>query len=204
LGFATYTSGSSKLAYLVWRPMKPLSHGFTLIELLVTITVAGILFGIAVPAFDSFLKNDRDAGQANSLVSSFNYARSEAVKRASSNGITVCPSLDGTNCDPAALSWVEGWIVKYIDPANAANDQVLQTVPALNGTNTVTPIVGPAAGITFQSSGLTNAPAGLTIRICDKRGPTFARQVEVLSTGRVAASQTAGKTVNGAPVAACP
>jgi type IV fimbrial biogenesis protein FimT len=179
-------------------------HGFTLIELLVTLTVAGILFGIAVPAFNSFVKNDRDTGQANSLVSSFNYARSEAVKRASSNGITVCPSLDGTSCDPAAVSWVEGWIVKYIDQANAANDQVLQTVPALNGTNTVTPVIGPAAGITFQSSGLTNAPApGLVIRICDVRGAAFARQVEVLSTGRVAASQKPGFSVNGAPLA-CP
>jgi type IV fimbrial biogenesis protein FimT len=184
--------------------MKPLTPGFTLIELMVTITVAGILMGIAVPAFSTFLKNDRDAGQANSLVSSFNYARSEAVKRASSNGITVCPSSDGLNCDPAAVSWVEGWIVKYIDPANAANDQVLQTVPALNGTNTVTPVVGPPTGLTYQSSGLTNAPApGLVIRICDVRGAAFARQVEVLSTGRVAASQTPGLSVNGAALA-CP
>jgi type IV fimbrial biogenesis protein FimT len=184
--------------------MKPLTPGFTLIELLVTITVAGILLGIAIPAFNSFLQNDRDAGQANSLVASFNYARSEAVKRASSNGITVCPSLDGINCDPAATSWVEGWIVKYIDQANAANDVVLQAVPALNPTNTVTPVTGPATGIIFQSSGLTNAPApGLVIRICDPRGAAFARQVEVLSTGRVAASQTPGKSVNGAALA-CP
>jgi type IV fimbrial biogenesis protein FimT len=184
--------------------MKSLSPGFTLMELLVTLTVAGILFGIAVPAFNSFVKNDRDTGQANSLVSSFNYARSEAVKRASPNGITVCPSLDGITCDPAATSWVEGWIVTYIDPVNAANNQVLQTVPALNGTNTVNPVVGPATGITFQSSGLTNAPApGLTIRICDVRGAAFARQVEVLSTGRVAASQKPGFSVNGAALA-CP
>jgi type IV fimbrial biogenesis protein FimT len=184
--------------------MKTVAAGFTMIELMVSLTVAGILFGIAVPAFNSFIKNDRDASQANSLVSSFNYARSEAVKRASPNGITVCPSLDGLTCDPAAVSWVEGWIVTYIDPANAANDQVLQTVPALTGTNTVTPVLGPATGLTFQSSGLTNAPApGLVIRICDVRGAAFARQVEVLSTGRVAASQTPGLSVNGAALA-CP
>jgi type IV fimbrial biogenesis protein FimT len=183
--------------------MKSLLHGFTLLELLVTITVGGILLGIAIPAFNGFLKNDRNAGQANSLVSSFNYARSEAVKRASPNGITVCPSLDGTSCDPAAVSWQEGWIVKYIDLTDATKDQVLQTVPALNPINTVNQVPGPASGIIFQSSGLTNAAAGLTIRICDPRGPAFARQVEVLSTGRVAASQP-GKNVNGAALAACP
>ena len=183
--------------------MKLLSRGFTLIELLVTITVAGILLGIAVPAFDDFLKNDRETGQANSLVSSFNYARSEAVKRASPNGITVCPSLDGLQCDPAPVSWIEGWIVIYIDPSNNANNQVLQAVPALNPANTVNAAVGPATGITFQSSGLTNSTTGLTIRICDTRGPAFARQVEVNSTGRVAASQKPGFSVSGAALT-CP
>ncbi len=73
-------------------------RGFTLIELLVTMTVAGILACIAVPAFSSFVQNDRDIEQINSLVSSLNYARSEAIKRDSQGGITVCPSVDGRSC----------------------------------------------------------------------------------------------------------
>jgi type IV fimbrial biogenesis protein FimT len=178
-----------------------LHHGFTLIELMVSLTVAGILFAIAIPAFNSFLKNDRDTGQVNSLVGSFSYARSEAVKRASTNGITVCPSADGQNCD--AGPWTEGWIVTYIDTVTPANTVVLQAIPALSGTNTVTPIVGPATGITFNSNG-TAPLAPFTLRICDSRGAAFARQVEVLSTGRVSASQTAGQSVNGVALAACP
>jgi type IV fimbrial biogenesis protein FimT len=178
-----------------------LRRGFTLIELLVTLTVAGILFSIGVPAFSSFLKNDRDLGQINSLVSSFNYARSEAVKRASPFGITVCASLDGVNCDLAATTWSEGWIVTYIDTVTPANSVVLQTVPALDASNTVTPIGLSPAGITFFSSGL--ASAALTIRVCDSRGATFARQIEVLSTGRVASTQTHGQSVNGTALT-CP
>jgi prepilin-type N-terminal cleavage/methylation domain-containing protein len=173
--------------------------GFTLIELLVALTVGGILFAIGVPAFSSFVKNDRDTGQVNSLVASFGYARSEAVKRASPNGVTVCPSPDGLNC--GATPWTGGWIVIYVDPVNAANNVVFQSIPALSGTNTVTPVVGPAGGITFFSSGL--ASAAMTIRVCDDRGAAFARQIEVLATGRVAASQTPGKSVNGAALA-CP
>lgn len=174
--------------------------GFTLIELMVTITVAGILMGIALPAFNGFLQSDRDTSQVNSLVGSFGYARSEAVKRASTYGVTVCPSADSQNCDAGA--WTEGWIVTYVDPITPANSVVLQAVPALSGTNTVTPVVGPATGITFASNGA--APlAPLTLRICDQRGAAFARQVEVNATGRVAASQKPGFSVAGAALA-CP
>jgi type IV fimbrial biogenesis protein FimT len=180
--------------------MNPPSHGFTLIELLVSITVAGILLGIAIPAFNSFVQNDRDTGQANSLVQSLSYARSEAVKRASPNGITVCQSASGAACD--AGPWTEGWIVIYVDPVTPAKTAVLQAVPALSGSNTVTPVAGPATGITFNSNGTAPA-APFTLRICDQRGAAFARQVEVNLTGRVAASQKPGFSVGGAALA-CP
>src|ERR1700689_2291104 len=127
-----------------------LHYGFTLIELMVSLTVAGILFAVAIPAFNSFVQNDRDTGQANSLVESLSYARSEAVKRASPNGVTVCQSASGAACD--AGPWTEGWIVIYVDPVIPANTVVLQAVPALSGSNTVTPVAGPATGITFNSN----------------------------------------------------
>jgi type IV fimbrial biogenesis protein FimT len=178
--------------------------GFTLIELMTTIMVGGILVAIAVPAFNSFVLNDRDVGQVNSLVASLNYARSEAIKRASPNGVIMCPSTDLQICN-LTTNWAGGWIVAYQDPITPANSQLLQAVPAFKGSNLVTPVGAAAAGITFQSNGLVT-PAGaqpLTIRICDTRGAAFARDIEVNSTGRVAASQTPGKTVAGAALT-CP
>jgi len=172
-----------------------------------TIVVAGILLGIAMPAFRSFVLNDRDIGQINSLVSSLNYARSEAVKVASPTGITVCPSGGGTTCAPAA-PWSGGWIV--VDTNNAdcggAACPPLQSVPALVGSNTVTAVGGAAAGITFSSSGLVAGPPGttLTIRVCDTRLAAFARDVEVNATGRVAASQKPGFAVDGVTPLVCP
>jgi type IV fimbrial biogenesis protein FimT len=169
-----------------------LASGFTLIELLVTLLVGGILVAVAVPAFNNFVLNDRDIGQANSLVSSLNYARSESIKQNAAGGVSVCPSLNGTAC--GGTDWSQGWIV-----TNAAGT-VLSAVPALAGNNTLTAIGSPG-GVTFASNGL---PSGqLTIRICDSRGPAFARDVEVNAGGRVAASTTLGKTVSGAPLV-CP
>lgn len=166
-----------------------LTTGFTLIELMVTVLVGGILLAVGVPAFHNFVMNDRDIGQANSLVSSFNYARTEAVKR-NTGGVTVCASANGTTCSG---TWTNGWIV--IDSAG----EVLSAIPAQGGTNTLT--ASSPAGATFLSSGLVTAP--LTIRICDTRGASYARDVEVNAAGRVAASATPGLSVAGAALV-CP
>jgi type IV fimbrial biogenesis protein FimT len=171
-----------------------IDEGFTLIELLVTIAIAGILTAIAVPAFNNYIMNDRDIGQINSLVSGFNYARSEAIKRDVQSGITVCPSVNGTTCSGTA--WAAGWIV--ID--GVAGDPPLSNVPAFAGSNTVT-ATGSPTGVTFLSSGMVTA--AMTIKICDVRGASFARDVEINAAGRVAASQTPGKSVAGTALV-CP
>ncbi len=172
-------------------------RGFTLIELLVSMAVAGILVAIGVPAFTSFIQNDRDISQINSLVLSLNYARSEAVKRNVATGISVCPSLDAQTCSGSA--WSSGWIVTDQSPPPTP---ALQKTSSLSGSNTVT-ATGSATGITFLSSGQVANSVLTTIKICDPRGAAFARDVEINSTGRVAASQTPGQSVSGVALT-CP
>lgn len=184
--------------------------GFTLIELIVTIMVGAILTAIAIPAFQSFVMNDRDSAQVNSLAYSFNYARSEAVKQDLPGGVTVCPSSTGTPpCN--GVAWQQGWVVYYTD-ANG-NAQVLQAVPALSSNNGSTVTAGGSAnaagGITFLSSGMATGLAGtittpLQIRVCDQRGATYARDVEVNMAGRVAASQKAGFAADQVTPLVCP
>jgi len=182
---------------------QPSQSGFTVIELMVTVAVAAILLAIAVPAFNSFVLNDRDISQINSLVASFNYARSEAIKQNLPIGVAVCPSSDGNTCNGTA-AWSGGWIVLNQDPRLAGTPQaVIQAVPALAGGNSVTATQSGAAGITFQYNGGLAKSQSLAIKICDPRGSAFAREVEVSATGKVAATQTAGQTVSGAPLA-CP
>ena len=170
-------------------------------ELLVTIVVVGILAALAVPAFNSFVLNDRVIGQINSLVGSFNYARSEAIKRAGPAGVSVCPSTDDKTC--TGTPWSNGWIVVIQDLATPANNIVLQSVPTLSGTNLLTQTnpAGPTTGVTYQSSGLISGP--LAVEICDTRGSAYARDVEVNIMGRIAASQQHGLSAAQTPLV-CP
>jgi type IV fimbrial biogenesis protein FimT len=182
---------------------RPPQRGFTVIELMVTVAVAAILVAIAVPAFNNFVLNDRDISQINSLVASFNYARSEAIKQNLPAGVEVCPSSNGNTCN-GTPAWSGGWIVHNKDPSLAGTPQaVIQAVPALAGGNTVTAALSGASGITFQGNGGLLNSNQLAIKICDPRGSAFAREVAVSATGKVAATQTAGQQVSGA-LLTCP
>lgn len=184
--------------------MKSPIEGFTLIELLVAITVASILAAIAVPAFNSFVMNDRDATQINSLAGSLNYARSMAVKLNTQGGVQVCPSSDGQTCNAPARGWAGGWVVQ--DMTNPATPVPLQAVPAFALGNTVSATGVGANLIIFRSNGTVSGGGVITsaqIKICDPRGGAFARDVEVNPVGSISSTQTPGLSATGAALA-CP
>lgn len=171
----------------------PRDSGFTLVELLVTIMVGAILLTLAVPAFQSFLGNDRQWTTANSLVMSLNAARSEAIKQ--DTGVSVCPTANGTTCSTTS-PWAHGWIVL----SSAPGATPVLTVPALASGTSLTEASGLTA-ITFLPSGMVTAPASFTL--CDARGASYARFVQVTLTGSIASSPTVGQALSGAPLA-CP
>jgi type IV fimbrial biogenesis protein FimT len=93
------------------------STGFTLIELIVTLSIAALLFGVAIPSFSSTITSSRLTATVNELVTALNFARSEAIKR----GQKVIVRKTGEN-------WEDGWqIFVDIDRSNLAKQNVFNT-----------------------------------------------------------------------------
>lgn len=80
--------------------------GFTIIELMVAITVAAILLSAALPSFRTAIQNSRLTSQANEMLTAFQLARSEALKRGTAT--LVCASSDEATFSG---TWEDGWIV---------------------------------------------------------------------------------------------
>ena len=149
--------------------------GFTLIELIITLVIAGILVAIGVPNLAEFLKNSARTTRLNDVVTAFNYARSESVKR--NTDVRVCASADESTCS-GSTDFTAGWVVRQVAPAELL--RVFQ--PGLGGDAS---IIGSTAAFTYQGNGFpaTGAPAAATFTYCDDRGATEARAVVLGATG---------------------
>jgi type IV fimbrial biogenesis protein FimT len=166
-------------------------------ELLITVVCGGILLSLAVPAFKTFLQNDQQWTTQSQLVMSLNAARSEAIKQDVANAVQVCASADGKTCGG---TWAQGWIA--INQADPANPLVIQSVGAVPTGTTVTETAGWNA-VTFLSNGTVNH--SVAFRVCDARGATQARYLQVNTMGRVASGPTVGFDLSTPPVAlVCP
>lgn len=158
------------------------SKGFTLIELMLTISIASILLAVAVPGYQSIMRESRLTTQANELMTSLYYARSEAVKR--SVRVTICKSADGSSCNGS--NWQDGWIV-FSDAGTAgtvdAGDEGLRVFPGLKG-STLTTGSNFANWISYlpngRSQGSGNLPNG-TFNLCNQAS---GRNINVNNAGR--------------------
>jgi type IV fimbrial biogenesis protein FimT len=172
------------------------STGFTMIELVVTLTIGAILVAVGVPSMSTFIRDQRLTSQANSLVLSLNFARSEAIKRDLAAGVQLCASSDGATCING--NWALGWIVP--DPVDATQPP-LQGVPKIDGTNTIVEGSGGLTAVVFRPNGTVTAQA--SFRVCDSRGASKARGVDVSASGRILASTTPGQSATGTALV-CP
>ena len=178
-----------------YNPPSISQDGFTLMELLMGLVVLAILVTLAAPSFQTTLQNNRLSGQANELVSAFQYARSEAIRHGAV--VELCSSSDSATCGGA---WNEGWIARCPNDdccsggglnCNADDDDVLRVWRSADDTFVITPANGPFA---FSPEGFRNPdtgnPPSLNVSIPDCTGDNV-RQIELQNTGRVASTKVA-------------
>lgn len=175
--------------------------GFTLIELMIVIVLVAIFITVGVPSFQNLVSDNRLSTQANSVVSSLQLARSEALKLRTP--VSVCRSTDGASCSGAG-AWETGWLVFVDTNANGDVDgeQIIHSSSGLNSNNTLRASAAPFNDfVNYQPSGLQSAAAG-DFRLCDGNNPDVnqGRQISISSTGRVQSR----KATAALPLATCP
>lgn len=179
--------------------MQP-NGGFTLIELAILLALTAILTALAIPAFDTVLKDNRLSTQANDFVAAINFARSEAIRRG--ERVTLC-RRSGSSCDLspcATCSWAAGWIVAvdrngpagWTTPGTPSAAEVLRRYeqPIVNSRLETD---DTASGyISFNPLGEPQDSTGLTtvlFELFDGRGKPAGRQIIINAAGRVIASR---------------
>ncbi len=128
------------------------ASGFTLVELMVVLVLVTMVATVAVPAWSEFVRHNEAAAETNELITSLNYARSEAVRR--NTEVSLCRSIDGASC-AAATDWTSGWIAFVGDDPDAPGTVLREWAGRDNGSD----LSGPANGLTYNPDGSLDTDA---------------------------------------------
>lgn len=159
------------------------AKGFTLIELMITVAVVGVLLGISVPGFQSWIERGRIRTAAEGVLNGLQLARVEAIKRNEVVTMTLLADYgwevkDASNTVIQARRGVEGsqaTFVKVTFPAAvnlpldiSFNGLGRMTAPAFDVTLSVVPTLGVDCTSAGPKNCLSlNLTRGGLLRMCD-------------------------------------
>jgi type IV fimbrial biogenesis protein FimT len=143
--------------------------GMTLIELMVTLAVAALVVTLGAPTMLRLLARHAIAAQAEELQDAVRIGRNEAMKR---GGPVVLCRTDASNtshCAGNAGDW-QTWLL-FADVARtgtfAGGDPILRQHLDVSSRMTV---VGNAAGVRFESTGIAHSDAGSAVFVLSPAG----------------------------------
>ena len=168
-------------------------RGFTLLELLVLLAVVAILLTVALPNFYASLESNRELSEMGTLAAALALARNTATQ--SGSDVLMCASANGLSCTGG--DWSQGYAVAYVTPP-MHTASVIRRFPAMPGSNTLMNSAGDH--VVFHSNGFTDLAGTATFTLCDRRGVSQARALDLLVSGLFQTSTTLGQDVNGQPL----
>lgn len=145
------------------------NYGFTLIEVMISMTVLGILAGVATPTLSGLIEQQRTFAAMSSLTTHMALARIAAVTQ--NRRAVLCPSTDGNHCLPGT-DWSGGWMLFLDDDGNHkpdAGEDILRTdlEPTSRHLRVVSTVGRPQ--LRYLPDG-SSAGTNLTISICNPQG----------------------------------
>ncbi|WP_298856232.1 GspH/FimT family pseudopilin [uncultured Aquimonas sp.] len=157
-------------------------RGFSLIELLMTITVAGIVLGIALPSFRQMIERQGFIAAQHQLMGGFHHARTLAVTRG--RPAAICPTSDGLSCRSGGV-WDDGWLVFVDSNRNGARDagEAIERVQRESSPRLRVRSSAQRPMAMFRPNGGSGA-SNLSLRICSEDGRLLGALV-LNNTGRL-------------------
>ena len=160
--------------------------GYSLFELIMTLGLVALLTTVGVPSFGALAADKYLRTEVNALFHAVYLARTESIARR--RVVSICPSLDGTSCDPS-YDWSKGWIL-FVNKGmknqlRRDDDEVLLRYHQVSESSRIT---ANRRGFSLRATEL-RATNG-TIVFCDRAGRAQSRALIVSFTGRPRVSRT--------------
>jgi|GEM_PF-2423898 prepilin-type N-terminal cleavage/methylation domain-containing protein len=111
--------------------------GFNLLELLVVLAIAGVMFGIAIPAGQGLLEKSRLIGATNDVYATLMFARNEATRRRDTFSLCAVSSVGSTDCSASSESFLAVFEKESNDLATGRTNPLELTSPAKVSLNNV-------------------------------------------------------------------